>query len=836
MSTDADAITDERIAGIADRMVEEGRNVTPVTIWSEVSGGSIVAIAAALDRWREARQPQIAQPQAPTLPENVAENIMSAAGRLWSAAHDEAERAASQRLGVVRQHLDATLAERGEALAEYQRMVEEVEAGRERLVALTNAQSASQEAARRLEEELVTSTHRAEAAEARVEELVQRASIEHAELESTKAALDEERAARAALGVDISRKDDEITRLTQAQRASEEAATRLETELAASTHRAESAEARVEELVQRVSVEHAELESTKAALDEERVARAALGAVISSKDDEITRLTQAQRASQEAATRLEEELATSTRRADAAEARVEELVQRASVEHAELERTRTAFDEERAARNALAAVVSNKNDEITRITHKRDEAWKEAAALGEAYRAMSDDVKRWSEESGAASSRAQAAEAQLDESRLQLAARETELDDARHALAGERQTAAARQEEASANLSELQRVVGELEEARKEISAMADAKAAAIDETARVAQEATAARERAEAAEQRAAVLEQRFTEIDAARVQELDDARNALAVERQTAAERLEEASANLSELQRVAGELEEARKEVSALADAKASAIDEAARAAQEASAARERADAAGHHAAGLAQRLAELDAARGQELDDVRNALAVERQAAAERLEEASVKFSELQRVTRELEETRKELSAMADAKAAAIDEAVRVAQETAAATERADAAEQRAIGLEQRLAELNAARIQEVQRDESAKVDEVAALRRQLSADAKAHEKAFNELRALAEQWVAHAKDLKQRLGSANEKILFVDARSTGEVALLRRLSAELERLKPDHELASRDAQQKLIGATMAERLAQKGYRYDPATAVISKVES
>jgi hypothetical protein len=114
--------------------------------------------------------------------------------------------------------------------------------------------------------------------------------------------------------------------------------------------------------------------------------------------------------------------------------------------------------------------------------------------------------------------------------------------------------------------------------------------------------------------------------------------------------------------------------------------------------------------------------------------------------------------------------------------------------------------------------------------------VLALRRQLSAEAKAHEKAFNELRALAEQWVAHAKDLKQRLGSANERILFVDARSTGEVALLRRLSAELERLKPDHELASREAQQRLIGATMAERLAQKGYRYDPATAVISKVES
>ena len=62
MSTDAETITDELIAGIADRMVEEGRKVSPVTIWPEVPGGSIVAIAASLQRWREARRtPRIGQ-------------------------------------------------------------------------------------------------------------------------------------------------------------------------------------------------------------------------------------------------------------------------------------------------------------------------------------------------------------------------------------------------------------------------------------------------------------------------------------------------------------------------------------------------------------------------------------------------------------------------------------------------------------------------------------------------------------------------------------------------------------------------------------------------------
>lgn len=57
MFTDADTITDERVAEIADRMVEEGRKVSPVTIWPELPGGSIVAIAAALQRWREVWQP-----------------------------------------------------------------------------------------------------------------------------------------------------------------------------------------------------------------------------------------------------------------------------------------------------------------------------------------------------------------------------------------------------------------------------------------------------------------------------------------------------------------------------------------------------------------------------------------------------------------------------------------------------------------------------------------------------------------------------------------------------------------------------------------------------------
>ena len=236
----------------------------------------------------------------------------------------------------------------------------------------------------------------------------------------------------------------------------------------------------------------------------------------------------------------------------------------------------------------------------------------------------------------------------------------------------------------------------------------------------------------------------------------------------------------------------------------------------------------------------RLATMEAQR----DQARTAFVTERKSGAARKEEALAQLTELERVTRELGEARERESAMTAARTAANAELARVSQEASAAKDRADAAEKQLAQLEQRLAAHEAADSIESQRarqlamhaGESTGAEDIDALQRQISAQAKAHEKAFEELRANAEQWAAHAKELKQRLSQAGEKILFIDARSTGEVALLRRLSSELERVKPDHELISRDMQQKLIGATMVQQLAQKGYRYNPATAVMSKVDS
>ncbi|WP_025597642.1 DNA-binding protein [Burkholderia sp. WSM2230] len=568
MSMETDTVTDERVAQIADRMAGEGKKVSALAIWGEVRSGSIVAVSAALERWRQARQPASAEAPAPvmtSLPDDVAQTMLSAAGNLWASAREEAERVVNQRLALAGGHADAIAAERDEALAEYQNTLAEAELARERVATLTNALSISEDAVNRLATELPALRDRAKAAEDRVAEL-------------------EDRAAAAESRV--------------AQTEEREAAS--EARIAEAEERARAAEARLVEFEQR---------------------------------------------------------------ATAAESRVAEFEQRALAAEARLQAAETSLTEERQAREGLSTAAIAKDEEIARLIHERDVAHENAAALGEAGEAHAKEVQRWAEESSAASSRAEDAALQASESLAQLAALQTELDQTRAQLSAERDAQAARGDEAAAQRAELERVRQELAAAREQLTSMSEANAAATAETTRLAQDVSAAASRAETAEQRVTELERQLAELESTH------------------------------------------------------------------------------------AQRLAQV--------------------------------------------------------------------QQENAATDTASP---------------------EHESKEAAMAEELASLRRQMTSQAKAHEKAYGELRTLAEQWIAHAKELKQRLGATNQKVTFLDARSAAEVALLRRLSSELERLKPDHDLVSRDAQQKLISATLAERLEQKGYRYDPATAVMSKIEA
>ncbi|MGC2036949.1 MAG: ATPase, partial [Paraburkholderia caledonica] len=306
--------------------------------------------------------------------------------------------------------------------------------------------------------------------------------------------------------------------------------------------------------------------------------------------------------------------------------------------------------------------------------------------------------------------------------------------------------------------------------------------------------------------------------------------------------------------EIARLIEERDAARHEAVTLGEAGQTHAREVQKWADESSAASSRAQDAALQAS---ESLAQL-AALQTELDQARAELAAHREANSAHGDEAAAQRAEVERVQQELDAAREQLVALSEANATATAETSRLAEQASSAASRAEAAEQRAADLERQLAELETAHAQRLEQaqqqplspdspspdslspvsesKEAVMADEIASLRRQMSTQAKAHEKAYSELRTLAEQWVAHAKELKQRLSATNQKVTFLDARSAAEVALLRRLSSELERLKPDHDLVSRDAQQKLISATLAERLEQKGYRYDPATAVISKIEA
>ncbi|MFM0643698.1 DNA-binding protein [Paraburkholderia bryophila] len=885
MSRDVDTITDERVAAIADRMVDEDKRVSPVAIWKELEGGSLVAIVEALQRWREARVPSTPDLQVQSgLPTGVAETIMSAADRIWSASQDEAEKAFNQRLSALSEHLDAALSERDEAFAEYQKTIEEVEAGRERLAAQTRALAASEDTALSLGAELVAASRRAEACDARIEELEQRALADNARLETVHATLDAERLAREELVAAAADKDDEIARLTQerdhaqqqivtlgeACQAKSDEADRWSQDAVAATSRAQTAEARIEDLEQRASVENAALEATKATLDDERQAREALIAVVSGKDAEIARVTQerdhaqqqvatlddACQAKSQEASRWSQNAAAATSRAQAAETRIEELEQRVSAESAALEATRTTLEEERHAREALIVVVAGKDAEIARVTQDRDRAQQQVATLDEALRAKSEEADKWSLDAAAATTRTHTAEARIEELEQRASVESATLAATNAMLEEERQARAALIMVVAGKDAEIARVTQDRDHALQQVATLNDACQAKSEEAQRWSQDAASATSRAHTAEARIQELEQRASEEMAT----LEATRVTLEEQRQAYDVLNELVVSKDAEITRVTQERDHAQQQAATLSDTGQAKSQEAERAAHDAATATSRALAAEARIEELEQRVSAESAA----LAATQTTLEAERQAHEVLTERVVSKEAEIARVTQEHDHAQQQLAALDTARQAqsaeldasrehvgtltaaaeaASAELTRLSQEATAAKERADAAEQHAAQLQQRIAERPHAAAKHnrrhpqpgVKEDETDSAEEIAALQRQVAAQAKAHTKAFDELHANAEQWVAHAKDLKQRLGLASERIIFIDARSTGEVVLVRRLASELERLKPDHELISRDMQQKLIGATMAQQLAQKGYRYDATTAVMSKIE-
>ncbi|TKC78079.1 ATPase [Trinickia terrae] len=377
-------ITDEMVAEIANRMAEEGQKVSPVAIWSEVHSGSVVAVAAALRKWRETRAlraPQVAERAA--LPEVVTDTMRDALDRLWTAAQDEAERGVNRRLLTLSQRLEDASNERDDALAELQSTVEELETGRRQLFEMTEASRAKADGAERLAEEITQAMAHADAAELRAQELEQRVAALEAELERLGAELADEREARTRLAAELE------AALAAASEAAAAAAAAAEAEPAPSANELAQAEAvgRLEsELAAIRAVLESEQQAHAARTEEAAGARAGLDAAqreLQEAQTQLASLAEAHSAGASEIERLSTDLSAAQERADVAELRAAELAQA---------QTAVAGESADAADAAPPAAADAQELEALKLQIARD-AEAHAAALAEAR----TNMKKWSE-------------------------------------------------------------------------------------------------------------------------------------------------------------------------------------------------------------------------------------------------------------------------------------------------------------------------------------------------------------------------------------------------------------------------------------------------------
>lgn len=187
-------VTDDLVFEIADRLTGEDRKVSNRVIWSEIGGGSMTTIAAALRRWRERQELRTEHPieRAP-LPEAISDAMREAVGQLWKAAQDETQKELDALTHAMNDRVSDATTERDEALAELQGTVEELEATKQQLAELTDVHQAAGEELARISADMSTIQDRAATAETRAAELEARVADLKGELDRAHAELQTER-------------------------------------------------------------------------------------------------------------------------------------------------------------------------------------------------------------------------------------------------------------------------------------------------------------------------------------------------------------------------------------------------------------------------------------------------------------------------------------------------------------------------------------------------------------------------------------------------------------------------------------------------------------------
>lgn len=176
-------VTDELVFGIADRLTAAGGKVSNRLIWSEIGGGSMTTIAAALRRWRERQELKADQPveRAP-LPEPIGEAMRESVDRLWKAAQAETQKDIERLTQAMNERVAEATAERDEALSELQSTVEELQGAQARCTTLDAELASTSQECDGLRAQLATATDRATTAETRAVEIERRADDLGAEL------------------------------------------------------------------------------------------------------------------------------------------------------------------------------------------------------------------------------------------------------------------------------------------------------------------------------------------------------------------------------------------------------------------------------------------------------------------------------------------------------------------------------------------------------------------------------------------------------------------------------------------------------------------------------
>lgn len=175
------AVSKEQIWAAADQLAAEGQRPTLEAV-RQITGGSFTTISPALNEWK-AKQASASTPLREAAPQAVTDRLAEVGTEIWAVALE----LANARLATEREALEKARteleADRAEATELADRLADEVEGLKARLVAVEEAESAARSDAEELRDQLTAAQEQAHTADARTQEIERRAAELRTELD-----------------------------------------------------------------------------------------------------------------------------------------------------------------------------------------------------------------------------------------------------------------------------------------------------------------------------------------------------------------------------------------------------------------------------------------------------------------------------------------------------------------------------------------------------------------------------------------------------------------------------------------------------------------------------